>query len=357
MVQSLVDLSRKLSGSPSGKIDLANMKSDFFTSSTIDSAQTLERLRQVLMVESQALAGVAARIDRTGVEAARGLLHCQGRVILVGMGKAGLIARKIASTLCSTGTPALYLHPTEAFHGDLGIIDPSDVLLALSNSGETVEVVDVVSHVKRMGVAALCMTGAPQSTLARLCEVVLDVSVPEEGDPLGLAPMASTTTMLALGDALAAAVAELRGFTPEQFATFHPGGSLGRKLLLSVGDAMHTGTAMPLIGVEANVRECICEISAKRLGAAFIVDQQGKLAGVFTDGDLRRLFQRESNPLEVPIVKAMTLTPRTIAPQQLASHALRVMEAYSITVLPVVGENGEPVGALHLHDLVKMGLS
>lgn len=333
------------------------MKSDSLSNSNTQAARTLERLRQVVSTESEALATLAGRIDAAAVEAVQRLVDCQGRVVVVGMGKAGLIGRKISATLCSTGTPSLFLHPAEAFHGDLGVIHASDLLLALSTSGETAEVLDVVSHVKRLGVGVVCLTGAPRSSLARQSEVVLDVGVEAEGDPLGVAPMASTTAMLAMGDALAAAVAELRGFTHEQFAVFHPGGSLGRKLLLNVQDVMHTGSAIPLVSWETPVRACICEISAKRLGATFVVNGQGKLAGIFTDGDLRRLFEREPNPLEVPVNEAMTLTPRVIAPQQLAVQALRMMETYSITVLPVVDADQKPLGALHLHDLVKMGLS
>lgn len=333
------------------------MKSDSLSISTDDTTRTLERLRYVVSTAGQALARLASRIDGTTVEAVQRLLGCQGRVVVIGMGKAGLIGRKISATLCSTGTPALFLHPAEAFHGDLGIVDSDDVVLALSTSGETAEVIDLVSHLKRRGASLICLTGSIASTLANQADVVLDVSVPEEGDALNLAPMASTTAMLALGDALAATVAEMRGFTPEQFAGFHPGGSLGRKLLLNVQDVMHVSDAIPLVACDSPVRACICEISAKRLGAAFVVDGPGKLVGIFTDGDLRRLFERNENPLEVPVSAAMTVSPRVITANQLAVQALRMMETYSITVLPVVDQNMVPCGALHLHDLVKLGLS
>ena len=333
------------------------MKQDSLPNSIAQNARTLERLRQVVSTESAALATLAGRIDSAAVEAVQRMFDCQGRVVVVGMGKAGLIGRKISATLCSTGTPSLFLHPAEAFHGDLGVVHSSDVLLALSTSGETTEVLEVVSHVKRLGIDVVCLTGAVQSSLARQSDVVLNVGVDAEGDLLGVAPMASTTAMLAMGDALAAAVAELRGLTHEQFAAFHPGGSLGRKLLLNVQDVMHTGSAIPLVAWGTPVRTCICEISAKRLGATFVLDTAGRLAGIFTDGDLRRLFEREPNPLEVPVEDAMTRSPRVVTPQQLAVQALRLMETYSITVLPVVNAEQQPMGALHLHDLVKMGLS
>jgi arabinose-5-phosphate isomerase len=333
------------------------MKQDSLSNSNVQESRTLERMRQVVATESAALAALADRIDAAAVEAVQRLYECQGRVVVVGMGKAGLIGRKISATLCSMGTPSLFLHPAEAFHGDLGMLLASDLLLALSTSGETVEVLEVVSHARRIGVGVICLTGTLQSSLAGQSDLALNVGVEAEGDPLGVAPMASTTAMLAMGDALAAAVAELRGFTHEQFAVFHPGGSLGRKLLLSVRDAMHVGDAIPLVSWETSVKACICEISAKRLGATFVVDEQGSLVGIFTDGDLRRLFEREANPLEVPVQRAMTRSPRAIPPQQLAVQALRLMEAHSITVLPVVDAAQKPIGALHLHDLVKMGLS
>lgn len=333
------------------------MKSDSLASFGVEGVHTLGRLRQVVSIAGQTLVKLADRIDTSAVEAVQRLLNCQGRVIVVGMGKAGLIGRKISATLCSTGTPSLFLHPADALHGDVGVVQASDLLLALSTSGETSEILDLVSHVKRLGVSVVCLTGAPQSNLAVASDLALDLSVESEGDPLGVAPMASTTSMLAMGDALAASVAELRGFTQEHFANFHPGGSLGRKLLLRVQDVMHRGCAIPLVSYDASIRDCICEISAKRLGAAFVLNAQGMLAGIFTDGDLRRLLEREPNPLDVPVNQAMTVSPQVINPQSLAVNALRKMETFSITIVPVVDVNQKPIGALHLHDLVKMGLS
>ncbi|MGH7377553.1 MAG: KpsF/GutQ family sugar-phosphate isomerase, partial [Candidatus Methylomirabilales bacterium] len=284
-------------------------------------------------------------------------LHaCRGRVVLTGMGKSGYIAQKIAATFSSTGTPALFLHPAEGVHGDLGMIVRGDVVVAISKSGETEELVSILPHIRRFGVPLVSLVGNPQSTLARESDVALDVSVKEEACPLNPAPTASTTAALAMGDALAVALLEQRGFREEDFALLHPGGSLGRRLLLRVRDLMHTGKALPLVREEATMREAILEISGKRLGMTAVVDAAGLLTGIVTDGDLRRALQKLPDLLTRRVADCMTHNPKTISRDELAARAVQVMEHYSITSLLVVGEEGRPEGVLHLHDLLKAGV-
>jgi arabinose-5-phosphate isomerase len=320
------------------------------------TAESQQLFRDALAIEADAIRGVAAKVGPSADRAVELLLHCAGRVIVTGMGKMGLVGRKIAATLASTGTPAVFLHPAEAYHGDLGIVTAQDVVLALSNSGQTEEVVNLLPHFKRLGTKVLALTGRPDSTLGGYAEVTLDVGVQREACPLDIAPTASTTAALAMGDALAAALTARRGFTRDDYAIFHPGGSLGRKLLLTVADLMHTGQALPLVAPDETLREAIVVISNKRLGTALVADEANRLLGVFTDGDLRRLFEKHPEPLEKPMREIMTASPKSTRRQTLAAEALRVMEDSAITALPVVDDGEGIVGVLHIHDLLRAGL-
>ncbi len=311
---------------------------------------------RVLRIEGEAVAALADRLDGRFALAVELLHACRGRVVLTGMGKSGYIAQKIAATFSSTGTPALFLHPAEGVHGDLGMIVRGDVVVAISKSGETEELVSILSHIRRFGVPLVSLVGNPHSTLARESDVALDVSVKEEACPLNPAPTASTTAALAMGDALAVALLEQRGFREEDFALLHPGGSLGRRLLLRVRDLMHTGKALPLVRDEATMREAILEISGKRLGVTAVVDAAGRLSGIVTDGDLRRALQKSPDLRTRRVGDGMTRNPKTIPRDELAARAVQVMEHYSITSLLVVGEEGRPEGVLHLHDLLKAGV-
>lgn len=320
------------------------------------AGEILAEIRRTLDLERQALEAAAGRVDARMVEAVERILACRGRLVVTGMGKAGLVGRKIAATLASTGTPASYLHPAEALHGDLGVVTGDDLVLVLSHSGETDEVLRLLPHVKALGAGVLAMTGNPGSSLARHADVVIDVAVKREADPFDLVPTASTTVMLAVGDALACALLRLRGFGPEQFALVHPGGSLGRRLLLRVADLMHQGDRVPIVGHRVPLRDAIPVMSSRSLGVLFVVDDDGRLRGVFTDGDLRRLLQRNANPLDHAMEDVMTRTARSIAADALAVEALRRMEDHAILVLPVLDADEHPIGALHMHDLVRAGL-
>ena len=317
----------------------------------------LDKIREVIRIEREGLETLEQKLNEQAVQAVELLVACRGRAILTGMGKTGLIGRKIAATLSSTGTPAFYLNPAEAIHGDLGIVTEEDILIALSNSGETEEIVRLLPSFRRLHVKVIAMTGNPNSTLARHSEVVLDVGVEKEADPSGIAPTASTTAALVMGDALAMALVVKRGFTKEQFAIFHPGGHLGRRLLLHVKDLMHVGDCLPLVSPETSLRDAIYVMTTAGLGTTFVVKDEDCLVGIFTDGDVRRLLQRESNPLEKPMGDVMTEKPKVIAEDALAAEALKLMEDNSITVLPVVTDKGQVRGALHLHDLVRAGLA
>lgn len=317
----------------------------------------LTEYRNSLAIARDSLTGVLERADQSVIRAIELLYRCEGRVAVVGMGKCGYVGQKVAATMASTGTPAYYLHPAEALHGDLGFVSSKDAALVLSNSGETTEITDLLPHLRRLQVRLVAMTAGRQSTLAKWSDAVLDTSVPREADTLGLAPTASTTAMLAVGDALAAALMKLRGFTREAYAVFHPGGSLGQKLLCRVEELMHRGSEIPICGEHVSVREALFEITSKRLGATFVVDSRGALTGVFTDGDMRRAFQRESAPLELALIEVMTRAPRTVKRDELAVDALRKMEeAPKITLLAVMDETDRLVGALHIHDLVRAGI-
>lgn len=327
----------------------ANLKNDALTDgSLIKSGQ------RVLSVEIQALHAVQARIGSEFAQACRLLLQCRGRVICTGMGKSGHIATKIAATLASTGTPAFFVHPGEASHGDLGMITDTDVVLALSNSGETEELLMIVPVLKRQGNVLVSLTGKPGSSLANAADVHLDVSVPEEACPLGLAPTSSTTAALVMGDALAVSLLEARGFTADDFARSHPAGSLGRRLLLHISDIMHAGSEVPRVGIHATASEALVEMSRKRLGMTAIVDDDDRLLGVFTDGDLRRALDDAQLDLRhTPVKQLMAHSPKTIAPEALAVEAAHLMEQYKINALVVVDEERHVVGALNIHDLLR----
>lgn len=312
--------------------------------------------RAVLRDEARELESAAERLGVELVEAARLVHRCRGRVVVVGLGKSGLIGRKIAATLASLGTPAFFLHAAEGVHGDLGMVCPSDVGLFISNSGETEEVLELIPFFRRIGAPVIAFSGRGASRLAREADVTLLTTVAREADPLGLAPTSSTTVQIAVGDALAAMVTELRGLRPEDFALFHPGGALGRKLLLRVGDLMGPPERLPVVGREASVRDALFEITSKGYGATCVVDGE-RLVGIFTDGDLRRLMEREGvQALDGPIARSMTIHPRVIAPDRLAVEALRLMEEREVSVLVVVAD-GRPQAMVHLHDLLKAGLA
>ena len=319
--------------------------------------QTLLRLGlAVIETEARAVSQLATRIDHLFASACHLMLACEGRVVVIGMGKSGHIGHKIAATLASTGTPAFFVHPGEASHGDLGMITPKDVVLALSNSGETTELLTILPIIKRLNVPLIALTGNPRSTLARAATVNLDVSVEKEACPLDLAPTSSTTAALVMGDALAISLLDARGFTADDFARSHPAGALGRRLLLLIDDIMHTGDAIPRVREGTSLRDALLEMTAKRLGMTAVVDGQGRLTGLFTDGDLRRTLDQAVDIHATSIGEVMTRNPRTIRPGLLAAEALQVMDSKKINGLIVVNEQNEPVGALNMHDLLRAGV-
>jgi arabinose-5-phosphate isomerase len=322
----------------------------------VDDEQLLASARRALQIEARALETLTPRLGPPFAQACRVCLECRGRVVVTGMGKSGHVAGKIAATLASTGTPAFFLHPAEAGHGDLGMITRQDAVLALSNSGETPELVLLLPHLKRLAVPVMVMCGRGDSTLARAATVTLDVGVPEEACPLNLAPTASTTAMLAMGDALAVAVLEARGFTRADFARSHPGGALGRRLLLHVEDLMRTGDAIPRVGADAPLSAGLLEMSRKGLGMTVVVDPGQRILGVFTDGDLRRALDRQIDVHATVMSAVMTSGGRTIGARELAAEAAHLMEVHRITALPVVDTHGRVVGALNVHDLMRAGV-
>jgi len=321
-----------------------------------DEQLLLASARRALTIEAQAVEALLPRLDGRFAQACRICLGCQGRVVVTGMGKSGHIARKIAATLASTGTPAFFLHPAEAGHGDLGMITRTDAVLAISNSGETPELMLLLPHLKRLAVPLIVMAGKADSTLGRAASVTLDVSVPEEACPLNLAPTASTTATLAMGDALAVAVLEARGFTKQDFARAHPGGSLGRQLLLHVEDLMRTGAAIPRVRPEAPLGDGLVEMSRKGLGMTVVVDREDRILGVFTDGDLRRALDKHIDVHSTVMSLVMTPNCKTIGPRELAAEAVHLMEVHRITALPVADEQGRLIGALNVHDLFRAGV-
>lgn len=321
---------------------------------TLDDALIADAGRKVVEIEARAIADLRGRIDQAFVRACHLLITCKGRVVVSGIGKSGHIARKIAATLASTGTPAFFVHPAEASHGDLGMITPNDVVVALSNSGETDELLTILPVVKRKGVPLVAMTGNADSTLARLADVHLDVGVSEEACPLGLAPTASTTAALVMGDALAIAMLEATGFTSDDFAASHPAGQLGRRLLVHIYDVMHRGNEVPRVAADATVAQAVMEVTNKNLGMTAIVDENDQLLGVFTDGDLRRTLDDQALDLRTtPVTQVMTSGGKTIQADRLAIEAAKMMEHHKINAILVADEEGRLVGALNFHDLLR----
>lgn len=312
--------------------------------------------KRVLEIEARAVQAMVDRLDETFAKAVTVLFQCQGKVVVSGMGKSGLVGQKIAATLASTGTSSFFLHPAEGVHGDLGMLARKDALIAISNSGETAELLQILPYVERMGIPVIALTGRMNSTLAKTSDVALDVSVAEEACPLGLAPTASTTATLAMGDALAVALLQKRGFKEADFAQFHPGGSLGRRLLVRVKDVMHGGSAVPRVGESATGTEAILEMSGKKLGMTTVVDRAGALLGVITDGDIRRSLQRGEDFQRMSAAQLASRTPKIIGPDELAARAVEVMERHAITTLVVSKDDRQILGILHLHDLLKSGI-
>jgi arabinose-5-phosphate isomerase len=317
----------------------------------------IEVARNTLQVEADAVLALQDRIGEEFCRAVELILSCQGRLVISGMGKSGLICQKIAATMASTGTPAFFLHPAEGIHGDLGMLMKGDVVLAVSNSGETEEVVRILPVIKRLGVKLIAMSGNPESTLSKAGDVSLDMSVGQEACPLGLAPTASTTATLAMGDALAVALLQEKNFRAEDFALFHPGGALGKRLLLRVEDLMHSGDAIPLVSMATTVKDALFEITNKKLGITGVVNDNDGLVGVFTDGDLRRCLEDERS-LDHLMAQVMSQNPKRVLRSNLAAKALQLMEEFSITSLFVFEQENDakPVGIIHLHDLLKAGV-
>ncbi len=319
-------------------------------------SQIIDIGREVIRIEAESVNGLINKLGDGFAKAVQLIMSCEGRVVLTGVGKSGLIARKIVATMNSTGTPAIYLHPTDALHGDLGMVRHEDVVILLSKSGATEELLMLIPMLKRLEVSLIGMLGNSDSKMARQMDIILDVSVSEEACPYDLAPTASTTATLAMGDALSVALLKLRGFTEEDFAMLHPGGSLGKRLSLKISEIMYTGDSIPVVHESTSFKDSILEITSKRLGVTCVVDDAGKLLGVITDGDLRRLLERTTDLGVLTAREMMTQNPKRIKPDQLASYALQKMESFKITCLPVIDNDEKPVGIVHLHDLVNLGL-
>ena len=314
---------------------------------------------ETLQIEAAAIEHLIPRINDEFVAAVKKIMRCSGRVVVTGMGKSGHVGRKIAATLASTGTPSFFMHPAEAYHGDLGMLTENDVLIAISNSGESSEVVNILPVVRRIGTEIIAMCGKRSSTLGQNCDYFIDIGVEREACPLGLAPTASTTATLAMGDALAMALMAEKNFTSNDFALFHPGGALGRKLLLTVGDVMHSGDDNPIVTVGATAKDALFEMTAKGLGAVSVVDENKKFVGLVTDGIIRRALEKNRSFIDEPVEHIMFTTPLIISADKLAAAALSVMEKHKprpVTVLPVIDENKFPVGMIHLTDLLRQGV-
>lgn len=323
---------------------------------TMNDTKIRQLGKTVLEIESHSITQLMERIDENFVQACRYMMACEGRIVVIGMGKSGHIGGKIAATLASTGSPAFFVHPAEASHGDLGMITPKDVVLALSNSGETAEIVVILPLIKRLGIPLIALTGKPASTLAQAADVHIDVSVEQEACPLGLAPTASTTATLAMGDALAISLLEFRGFTAQDFARSHPGGHLGRRLLLLIDEIMHTGSQIPCNAPGDQLSDALVEMTRKGLGMTIVTDPETRVLGVFTDGDLRRTLDRRIDVHATPVAEVMTRDCKTTNPGILAAEALHLMETYKINALPVVSHQGILVGAISMHDLLRAGV-
>ncbi len=318
--------------------------------------QIIAKGKQVIEIEGEAVLSLKDRIDKSFSQAVQLIYNSKGRVVFTGMGKSGIIARKIVATMNSTGTAAIFMHPTDALHGDLGMVRKDDIVILVSKSGHTEELLQLIPMFKRIDVTIIGMLGELSSKLAKECDLILNVSVKEEACPHDLAPTASTTAALVMGDALAIALLEIRGFTVEDFALLHPGGSLGKRLSLKISEIMITGKSLPKVHERTSIKDAILEITSKRLGATCVLNDNDILVGVITDGDLRRLLEKTLDIRNLTAADVMTRHPKTISKDFLASFALQQMETYNITSLPVVDENNKPEGILHLHDLVKLGL-
>lgn len=312
--------------------------------------------RRVLRTEARAILDLVPRLGREFERAVELFFRCRGRIIVTGMGKAGLVGRKISATLASTGSPSLSLHPVEALHGDLGMVGHKDAVLAISHSGESEEITNLLPFLKQAGVRVVALTGNPRSTLARHSDVVLDARVKREACPHNLAPTSSTTAALALGDALAVALVERRGFQPADFVRLHPGGALGRRMLLKAGDLMRTGRFHPVVGESTPVKDVLFRITSARAGSATVVDRFGRISGIFTDGDLRRWIEKDREVLSRPVREVMTRSPLTLGPDTLAAEALRLLSGRKVDELPVVSPRGRPLGLLDIQDLLNAGI-
>jgi len=320
-------------------------------------SETVDVAKKVLKTEAEAVLGLIEKLNSDFEKAVDIIYSSRGRVVVTGMGKSGLVGKKIAATLASTGTPAFFLHPAEASHGDLGMVTERDIIIAISNSGETAELVGLIPFLKRFGIKLISMTGNPRSTIAKASDIALDISVKEEACPMGIIPTASTTATMALGDAVAVALLMKRGLDEKDFALFHPGGSIGKKFFIKVRDLMHTGDRLPTVSLDTPMSKAVIEMSSKRLGHAIVLDNKGRISGVMTDGDVRRGLEKWGGKLfDLTAEKVMTKNPKTISSEELAAKALAVMEGGSITALIVSDEEGIPAGIIHLHDILKQGI-
>ncbi|PJA95494.1 MAG: D-arabinose 5-phosphate isomerase [Ignavibacteriales bacterium CG_4_9_14_3_um_filter_34_10] len=322
----------------------------------MDKEEILNLGRKVIKIEGDAVLALSNLLDDNFILACEKIFSSKGRVVLTGMGKSGLIARKIVATLNSTGTPSIFMHPTDALHGDLGMVRREDVVIIISKSGNTEELMDLVFMLKRMNIPIIAMVGNVQSKIAKESDFILNVSVAEEACPYDLAPTASTTVALAMGDAIAISLLEMRGFTADDFALLHPAGSLGKRLSLKISEIMYKGNDIPIVSMDTSLKDTILEMTSKRLGMTCVIDKEGKLAGIVTDGDLRRLLEKKLEIKDLTASDLMSKNPKTIREFYLASFALQRMENYKITALIVVDEKDKPIGVIHLHDLVKLGL-
>jgi len=322
----------------------------------VNKQEIIKKGKEVVRIETNAISDLTNSIDDEFVKALQILYECKGRVVLTGMGKSGLIARKIVATLNSTGTASIYLHPTDALHGDLGMVRKEDVVIMISKSGATEELANLIPMLKRLNVKLIAMAGNKDSRLRAECDVLLNISVKEEACPFDLAPTSSSTAALVMGDALAVVLLQMREFTEEDFAVLHPGGSLGKRLSLSIKEIMHKGDSIPVVNEDASIKDVIFEISSKRLGTTTVVDKNGCLAGVVTDGDLRRLLEKTMDIKSLKAKDIMTRNPKVMKDHYLASFALQTMENFKITTLIIIDDLSKPAGIIHLHDLVNLGL-
>jgi len=332
-------------------------KKNVLQKKTDSTDNALDIAKKVLKTEAEAVYALIEKLNSNFEKAVEIIYKSKGRVVVTGMGKSGLVGKKIAATMASTGTPAFFLHPAEASHGDLGMVTSDDVIIAISNSGETEEVLGLIPFLKRSNVHIISVTGNPDSTLSRVADVTLDVSVKEEACPFGVVPTASTTAMMAMGDALAVALLLKRGFKEEDFAFFHPRGSLGKKLFIKVKDLMHIGASLPVVPLDTHMSKALIEMSSKRLGLTVVLDNKGRIAGIVTDGDVRRGLEKWGGRLfELTAGEVMTRNPKTISEEELAAKALSIMENQSITALVIPNNEGRPVGIIHLHDILRQGI-